>query len=40
MGAWRDGWVRTADPVDKGRRAWALVDGAVLGLGPLLELVA
>jgi len=33
----RDGWLRTAAPVRDGRRGWALVDGAQLGLGRLLE---
>ena len=38
MGAERDGWLRTARPVEAGgERGWALRDGAPLGLGLLLE---
>ena len=37
FGAERDGWLRTARPVDRdGRHGWALRDGARLRLGALL----
>lgn len=35
-GAVVDGWVRTAEPYDRGRYGWTLIDGAPIGLGPLL----
>ena len=38
MSAERDGWLCTARPVaGGGERGWALRDGALLGLGTLLE---
>uniref|UniRef100_A0A7S2NF84 JmjC domain-containing protein n=1 Tax=Haptolina brevifila TaxID=156173 RepID=A0A7S2NF84_9EUKA len=36
FGASQDGWIRTAQPYDKGRYGWALEDGAPLKLGRLL----
>jgi len=35
-GASQDGWLRTAEPFDKGRYGWALEDGAPLKLGRLM----
>lgn len=31
-----DGWVRSAEPVEKGKYGWALLDGKPLKLGPLM----
>ena len=35
-GASKGGWLRTAEPYDKGRFGWALVDGTPLGLRQLM----
>ncbi|KAL3921080.1 MAG: hypothetical protein SGPRY_005026 [Prymnesium sp.] len=35
-----DGWLRTAEPVHKGRHGWALEAGTKLGLGVLLTISA
>ena len=39
MGVRKDGWLRTAEPFDKGKYGWVLEDGTCVGLGILLERV-
>lgn len=39
-GAEHDGWVCTAEPFERGKYGWTLIDGAQLGLGALLQRLA
>ena len=36
FGTKQGGWLRTAEPYDKGRYGWALQDGTPIGLGQLM----
>lgn len=40
IGAVKDGWLRTAEPFDKGKYGWLLAHGGKIGLGLLMAPLA